>query len=600
MMRRWMRAALLALSLGWLVALPAAGAAGQAVLWQVRLERYPQAVAYVSVYAADGTFVPDLTAEAFTVREAGQTRPVTAATATQPGLHIALALNPGRPFAIRDARGVPRHLYIFYQLQSWLEHEQAERHDLSLLTLNGPTVTHTDDPRAVLDALTDYYALQSRDFRAMTPELTPLVHAIAQAAAPSPRAGMGRVVLFVTAPIEGLQAADLELPRQQAQNAHIRVWVWLVAPPSAAESPQARWWADLAAATGGQFTLFSGAEVLPDLQQAFDRLDGVYQVAYRTAQSQPGTYPVQVTVRAPTGTLTTEEGRLDLNLQPPQVRWLAVPQEPVRGTAAIRLEVAVTFPDGQPRPLRRSALWVDGVQVAEHTAAPFERFEWRPEPDLPPGPHWVQIEVEDALGLVGAAPEVEVTLGPAADTPTGTEATATRPAPVQGETPTIPAAAAPPATPALAVWLAAGFAGAILVAALLWAWRGRPRTRGTGRPTRSPSPTPTAWGHLEPLPPLEPDWPTPPAVALTHAEVILGSDPAQAQVVLPDRSVSPRHARVWRTPEGRVFVADLHSLAGTWVNYAPVGAQGAALEPGDVLHVGRLGYRFVAPPEATP
>ncbi|NPA30907.1 MAG: hypothetical protein GXO37_02795, partial [Chloroflexi bacterium] len=405
-----------------LLLMAATQAAAQAVLWQVEPVAYPRGAAYVSVYGPDGFFLPDLSSEAFTVLEAGAPRPVEEVQVERPGLHIAVALNPGRAFAIRDVRGVPRHLYIFYQLQSWLEKAPAGHDDLSLLTLNGPTLTHTDDPRALLDALTDYYALHSADFRTMTPELTPLIHAITQAAAPSPRPGMGRVVLFITAPVPELQPGDLDLPRRRAQEAHVRLWVWLVAPPSEARTAQGRMWAQLAADTGGQFLVFSGQEVLPDLAASFAALDGVYRVVYTREQAKPGTYPVQVRVRTPYGTLETEEVLLEWNPAPPQVRWLVPPQDVTRRPpapdadpttwqpTAQRLEVAVTFPDGQNRPLRRSALWVDGEKVAEHTAPPFERFEWDLTGYTRTGTHTLQIEVEDVLGLVGASPQAEVTV----------------------------------------------------------------------------------------------------------------------------------------------------------------------------------------------
>lgn len=617
-MTRGRRVALVVSLVGWmgLWAGPLAWAASRAYahLWQVAPVAYPQMAAYVSVYGPDGAFVPDLKPQAFTVIEAEQSLPVEEAQAQRPGLHVAVAINPGRAFAVRDASGVPRQLYIFYQLQTWLEQEQRGHHDLSLLTLHGPTLPHTDDPLALLDALTDYFAAQGDAFREMTPELTPLVHAITQVAGPSPRPGMGRVVLFITAPVEDLKPEDLDLPRARAQKAHVRIWVWLVAPPSEAHSPQGNAWARLAEDTAGQFLVFSGQEVLPDLKTAFARLDGVYRLVYTTAQTKPGAYPVRVTVDSPYGPLHTGEATLDLNLAPPQVRWLVPPSEVTRRPARPgqplsawppteqRLEVAVTFPDGVNRALRRSALWVDGEKVAEHTQPPFERFMWDLTGYTATETHTLQIEVEDALGLVGASPQVEVTVrvvepapGPGTPSPT---APLTAAAPTPTATPHPPSAGAMTPLGKAVVWGSALVAGLVLFAALWWAWRGKNLwARPTRRPAQRPSSTPVGWGVLEPLPPLEPDWPLPPRVTLAASEVVLGSDPAQAQVVLSDRSVSPRHARLWRDEEGRVFIADLRSLAGTWVNYAPVSAQGAPLEPGDVVYLGRLGYRFALGPQ---
>ena len=40
------------------------------------------------------------------------------------------------------------------------------------------------------------------------------------------------------------------------------------------------------------------------------------------------------------------------------------------------LEIIVEFPDGHPRPLVRTTLYVDGQIAAENTAEPFNAFTW--------------------------------------------------------------------------------------------------------------------------------------------------------------------------------------------------------------------------------
>ena len=37
---------------------------------------------------------------------------------------------------------------------------------------------------------------------------------------------------------------------------------------------------------------------------------------------------------------------------------------------------------------------------------------------------------------------------------------------------------------------------------------------------------------------------------------------------------------------------DEGSIAGTWINYTPVSRNGADLEHGDIIHIGRTGFRF--------
>jgi predicted component of type VI protein secretion system len=82
-------------------------------------------------------------------------------------------------------------------------------------------------------------------------------------------------------------------------------------------------------------------------------------------------------------------------------------------------------------------------------------------------------------------------------------------------------------------------------------------------------------------------------------ELVLGADPRQANVILNDSSISPLHARLRRTEEG-FLLFDLDSVAGTWVNYELVPKGGHRLRPGDLIHFGRLMYRFEVPGSPPP
>jgi hypothetical protein len=47
-----------------------------------------------------------------------------------------------------------------------------------------------------------------------------------------------------------------------------------------------------------------------------------------------------------------------------------------------------------------------------------------------------------------------------------------------------------------------------------------------------------------------------------------------------------------RKEDGQFKLSDEGSVAGTWINYSPVTGEGAALEHGDLIHLGRVGFRF--------
>jgi hypothetical protein len=90
-----------------------------------------------------------------------------------------------------------------------------------------------------------------------------------------------------------------------------------------------------------------------------------------------------------------------------------------------------------------------------------------------------------------------------------------------------------------------------------------------------------------------------PPIPVIAPEMTFGSDPMQVTRILDDPSVSPLHARLVQQ-DGEFILADEKSVAGTWVNYELL-ATPCRLQHGDVLHFGRLSYRFMLrkPPERT-
>jgi pSer/pThr/pTyr-binding forkhead associated (FHA) protein len=70
--------------------------------------------------------------------------------------------------------------------------------------------------------------------------------------------------------------------------------------------------------------------------------------------------------------------------------------------------------------------------------------------------------------------------------------------------------------------------------------------------------------------------------ALTEAETVIGRD-AECQVVIPDRQVSRRHARIRRQADG-YWIEDLGSKNGTHVNGVAVKGS-AQLQDGDLIQI---------------
>jgi hypothetical protein len=83
-----------------------------------------------------------------------------------------------------------------------------------------------------------------------------------------------------------------------------------------------------------------------------------------------------------------------------------------------------------------------------------------------------------------------------------------------------------------------------------------------------------------------------PPIPLSEKEIAFGSDPVQAAAVLDDPSVAPLHAHISHTDDINFLIMDAGTVAGTWVNFEPVGTEGHLLRHGDVVHFGQLVFRF--------
>jgi hypothetical protein len=81
-------------------------------------------------------------------------------------------------------------------------------------------------------------------------------------------------------------------------------------------------------------------------------------------------------------------------------------------------------------------------------------------------------------------------------------------------------------------------------------------------------------------------------IAITGSEITFGRDPTQATIVIDLASVDNLHARLRQNEDGSFTLSDHGSIAGTWVNYAPISSEGLRLEQGDLVHIGKTGFRF--------
>lgn len=580
-------------------------------LYDLQTGAFPAMTTTLDVFDAAGGFVSGLSGEKITMLEDDQPRLLDSLQELEPGAQFVVAFNPGPVFATRDANAVSRCDKLLSALRDWAAARPGDAtDDLSLVTTDGLVSLHLPAVGDFLNILSAYQP----EARSITPSLGTLAQALDIAAEPAEQSGMKRAVLFITPLLDYDSISTLQSLTARAVQLKIYVYVWMVAPKDYFSTSGATALKDLAIQTGGQAFPYSGEENLPDLETYLSPLRHSYTLTYTSGISTPGSHKLVVQVDLNGQIVLSAPSTFNLDVQPPNPILVSLPEQIVRQSPdvetnnALRLapteqpvEIIIEFPDGHSRPLVRTTLYVDGQIAAENTAAPFDKFTWDLSSYTSSGQHNLQVEAVDSLGLSKVSLGVPVTVT-VVRPPRGLQAFLTR----------------------NSLWVAGGavlLAGAALALVLVAGGRLRrsssaarrlerkmrldpltqpivPRTEKHGmqlpwaqRRKAAPAYLVRLKGDGQPV--------TAPPIPLTGSEMTFGTDPTQATHVLDDPSVSPLHARLKKERDGRFYLLDQNSTAGTWVNYEALTDKPQRLQHGDIIHLGQLSYRFMLrkPPE---
>lgn len=596
---------ILTLTGGYLLPALAQGAA-QVEVASLSVASFPTISVDFRIYDASGNAVTGLQAADVRAVEDGALRPADDLTEIQPGVQFVVALNPGPGTATRDERGISRQQRVLEALAAWAANLPAGNpDDLSFLTADGVNAVHLgrDEFRQALSAYTT-------DPRAVSPSLNVLGQAIEVAAEPTPRPNMKRVILFISSLPQPEEIPILQNLTARASDLGVHINVWIVASRDFFATTGATALKDVAIRTGAAYTTFSGQETLPEIESYLQPYRTLYRLTYTSAVNVSGAHELAVQVTREGETVTSAVQPFEIDVQPPNPILILPPEQITRQLpdptstdltalqpAEQRLALIIEFPDGHPRPLVRTALYVDGVLADENTAEPFDVFVWDLRGYTSGGEHLLTVEAVDSLGLsqVSLATPVRVSV-------------------VQ---------------PRSGVWIflarhivwvvsvSALLAGLVLTLILVSSGR---RRRAAARQKRASKVDPLT----QPIPRLEPGRPasfgrsrrvqpaaylvrlrndgqpvTAPPIPITERELTFGTDPTRASRLVDDPSVSPLHATLWQEENGEFSLRDEKSVAGTWVNYESLGREVRRLRHGDILHIGQVSYRFLLskPPE---
>lgn len=563
---------------------------------------FPEMTLFFEARDPFGGVITDLITQEIQILEDGIPNSSRSIAFEDPGLQIIVAINPAPSMALFYG-GVTRYEQIRIALTKWAGNLNTAHDDFSLVTTNGILATRLSS----IDSWVELFQQFKPAFVTSTPSFASLNQALDLASDINPREYMKRVILFITPlPLAGQLNALPDLTSRAAQLG-ARVFVWLIGPSFAGDTVEAAGLRQLAEQTGGSFFVFSGAEQLPDPDNYFQPLRGIYRLQYTSGINQSGSHLLAVTLKRTDLPLTSNEMAFEISISVPNIILLNPPQEIYReekritNQGEIRLlplnqviQVVVEFPDGHPRPLSATRLYVDSVLMAENLIPPFEQLTWDLEDFDISATHTFRIEVEDSLGLTSSTLDTPVILN------------------VSGKS----KAAAAALTDRLAILFAVLIAGAALVMMLIFAGRRNffSRKRSNRKEFQDPVTQPVIIRQEDRLtqssagaePGSKPRYParlvqvgedSKPLtgggiIPLEKEEYVLGSDRRNATIVLDSPSVDSLHARIIRSEAGEFHLSDLGSVAGTWVNFAPISSSGIHLEHGDLINVGKISFRF--------
>ena len=621
---------------------------GSVFITAVDAESFPDLTVYVAVNDAAGQHVTQLPPAAFTLAENSAAVPAgkLAVAEKEVGIQVVFSLDTSAPFKTRDVNAVTRLDFIKQALLAFATQAGPTRmadgvDDVTLLAPEGVLAAHISQGSDLADALATYTTTFSGAANSL-----PLVNqALDFASETMPRPGMPRsVVLFSNGLIVNGQAASLTDLVARAQGAQVVIDTVYVGFADTTDSPGAQTLRKLADLTGGQFLVWENPETLLPL---FSHLAGQrlqYQLRYRSSLAVTGQQSFSVQVKLPEGSqIASSPAAFPLRIEPPTVVLSSLPDVIHLGASAnpvisYTVPVAVDFPDGHPRGLRSVELLADGQVVDQQLAPPASlSLRWNLSGYKTGGAHSLVARVADELGIQAQSTPVTVTLSfGASAAPAAQPGAAT--------------SAAAPRAP-LSPFMLAGI-GLLVVAVVvgvggLWWIRRTPGASPAGsRPAVPPRPQPQPKARnpqgdktnpvRAPSPPLSTrplaHPPTRPPARAFHAPALfpkkqpasaakpqgkayleiveggggprapieilgpalrLGRDPARAEAVFQDRSVSRLHARIAEEPEGVFRIYDEGSTSGTWVNFTQIPAEGGwELKAGDLINLGRIQLRF--------
>jgi len=543
------------------------------------------------------------------------------------GVHFAVAINPDSSFLERGGDGVPYHLAISQALQSvGPEPENAQTNRYSFFSNPEINLVETEDYTSWAKLVSGFETIDSNQSASLA-SLELAVSALEASVLP-----LDAVLVYATPYLDYRLLPEFYELIGRAGELGVETHVWMAMTRRILGSSYEIELLEQITAAGGTLSPLTGTELVPDPRQYMEGKGRSYTIGYQSALRTAGDYDVSLRAKFDKSpTLQSPEMTLELDLQPTKLTFLNAP-ETLQITFntdgsfqpnQLPIEALIEFPDGYPRSILNSTLFVNGERLLSNTQSPYGNFVIDLEPYLEDSDLKLELRLQDDFGLQGRSEVKTVALD--VFKPESLTQTAWYNSP----------------------WLWIGLLGALALLAFLIFRKPKPKIEVVedvkdetenqevekvdrpekksffdifrGRGTKSPDGKKKAKGKngvearetssekayipkaiVQPLMKfgslirLDPDQ-TPSAEKphlLTEEITLIGRDPSVANLVLDDPSIEALHAEIHFYPDGRIRLTDFNSTSGSYVNFKAVGSHGANLQHADLVHFGTLLFRF--------
>ena len=587
--------------------------------------QFPNIVFYLETHDSSGSDLEGITKFDLRIHEDNTTLNADNLQRIEPGIHWITAINAG-PRLMDLAGGVHRIENIQSYLLAWMSSQAADSpNDYSLTTNTGTLISKAKDGKTWSETLESFQP----DYNLAQPNLVSLSQAIDLAASAQGAVPQKYAVLYITPMLSNEYRNQLPDIAERARQMGVQVDVWLVGAGNLKNTKSAEPFQQLAEITGGAYFFYSGVEQLPNPSDSLEKLRWLYKVQYHSNMKTAGVHQLQLSVNHQDILEESNTISFQFDVLPPNPIFLSPPSQiirtPVRSEnrnepdkllpESVDIRLLVEFPDNYKRELTLSRLYADDKLVAQNTEIPFDRFTWDLTPYTESQTVMLKLDIKDEAGFSASTIEIPVQII------------------VETRQRTLFELMLDYQNWIISIAL---ILTVLLLGSVFYTYRGRgkhflrrllrkkepldPLTQDVPIPQLSPISERRFRRKADALPapqviealPLSNaslvrlnDWLEEipgESIPLPVTELItLGRDAKRVTIVLDDPGVSPLHARIVYQEPDDYTIFDEGSIAGTWVNYAPISSLGANLQYGDIIQIGGLTYRFkIIRPDSEP